>query len=252
MSRKAIAILGGMGPEASSYMYNSLINLAVSDFGAKNNDQFPEIILHSIPVPDFISSDKDQEKSLGMLKKRVQELNKLEISCLAIACNTAHILLPDLQKISEVPFVSMVDEVLKKVITQKHKTIGILGTPSTLKYKLYQTPLEESGIRVVVPSEAQIKTLESMIRNVIAGKLLKSDTQKLLKVADSLKDQGAEAIILGCTELPLVFPKKYYLPIFNSTLVLAEALLKKYYHPMKTGGNSMFKGGDNKWQKIEL
>lgn len=236
--RKAIAILGGMGPEASSYMYNSLINLAISDFGAKNNDQFPEIILYSIPVPDFISSDKDQKKALKMLKARVEMFNKLDISCLSIACNTAHILLPELQRISKTAFVSMVDEVVKEVITQKHKTIGIMGTPSTLRYKLYQVPLENAEIKVIVPNESQIKILESVIRNVIAGKLLKSDSLKLLKIANSLKEQGAEGIILGCTELPLVFPKKYSLPIYNSTLVLAEALLKKYYHPIKTGGNS--------------
>lgn len=236
-NRKAIAVLGGMGPEASSYMYNSLINLAVSDFGAKNNDQFPEIILHSIPVPDFISSDKDKEKALVMLKKRVRELNKLDISCISIACNTAHILLPDLQKISRVPFISMIDEVLNKVITQKHKKIGIMGTPSTLKYKLYQKPLEKAGIKVLIPTGDQIKTLESVIRNVIAGKLLKSDTQKLQKIADFLKAQGAEAIILGCTELPLVFPKKYSLPILNSTLLLSEALLRNYYKDNTIGAN---------------
>lgn len=227
--RKAIAILGGMGPEASSYMYNCLINLAISGFGAKDNDQFPEIILHSIPVPDFISSDKDQKVALEMLKKRVKDLNKLDISSLAIACNTAHILLPELQKISRAPFVSMVEEITKEVVTQKRKTIGIMGTPSTLRYKLYQTPLENAGIRVLVPNSLQINVLETVIRNVIAGKLLKSDTRKILKIADSLKNQGAEAIILGCTELPLVFPKKYFLPVFNSTLVLSKALLRNYY-----------------------
>lgn len=238
MNNKSIAILGGMGPEASYYMYNSLINLAVSKFGAKNNDDFPEIILYSIPVPDFISSDKDRKKALEMLKKRVKQVNKLDISCLAIACNTAHVLLPDLRKVSKVPFVSMIEEVAKKIISQKYKTIGIMGTPSTLKYKLYQKPLLEAEVKVIILTETQIKILESVIRNVIAGKILKFDSQKLIKIANSLKKQGAEGIILGCTELPLVFPQKYSLPIFNSTLVLAEALLKKYYHPIKTGGNS--------------
>lgn len=226
---KAIAILGGMGPEASNYMYKTLIDLSISDFGAKNNDDFPEIILHSIPVPDFISSDSKQKQALEMLKAKVKSMDQLDISCFSIACNTAHMLIDDLQKVGKVPFVSMIDEVVKRIVSNKYRTVGILGTPSTIKYKLYQNPLEKTGVKVIIPAEPEIRTLESVIRNIIAGKLLKSDTRKLLRVADSLKKQGAEAIILGCTELPLVFPKKYSLPVYNSVKILAQTLLHKYY-----------------------
>ena len=101
--KKAIGILGGMGPEASAYMYSTLIDLAILRFGAKNNDDFPEIILHSIPVPDFISNEKQKAKALLMLKKRVKNINRMPILFLAIACNTAHVLLPQLQVISKKP-----------------------------------------------------------------------------------------------------------------------------------------------------
>lgn len=75
----------------------------------------------------------------------------------------------------------------------------------------------------------QIKTLEQIIRNVLAGKLVKQDAGKLIEIADALKRRGAEGIILGCTELPLIFPKSYQLPVYNSVEILAMALLQKHY-----------------------
>src|SRR5436853_459051 len=99
-NKSSIGILGGMGPEASVYMYKTLIELSVKHFGAKNNDDFPEIILHSIPVPDFISNTRSKNTALKMLMDSVMDFNKLNISCLSIACNTAHLLLSDLQKVS--------------------------------------------------------------------------------------------------------------------------------------------------------
>lgn len=226
--KKAIGILGGMGPQASVYMHKTLIELSMRYFGAKNNDDFPEIILHSIPVPDFISNDSRKKQALIMLEKRVLELNRLPLTCLGIACNTAHILLPSLQKVSKVPFVSMIDEVVSS-IPSSIQTVGILGTPSTIRFRLYQEQINKSLKKILVPSEKQIQTLEKVIRNVIAGKMLASDTIKLRNIAISLQKKGAQGIILGCTELPLAFPKSFSVPVFNSVEILAMSLLRNYY-----------------------
>lgn len=164
-----------------------------------------------------------------MLQKRVGKANKLNISCISIACNTAHILLPQLQAGSKVPFVSMIDETVKRVHKDNKKIVGFMGTPSTIKYGLYQTALKEYGISAIIPSKRQWTTLETIIRSVLAGKILESDVKKLKEIGDSLIAKGAEALILGCTELPLVFPKKYEIPVYNSLEILAMALLRKYY-----------------------
>lgn len=229
MKSKTIAILGGMGPEASVYLYKLLIEKAIKEFGARNNDEFPEILLYSIPVPDFISSNEKRQKALRMLKKRVNALNAIDISCIGIACNTAHVLLKDLQEVSKAPFVSMIDEVALVVERDKLKTVGILGTPSTLRERLYETALEKNRLSSVAADEKAYPLLERAIRNVIAGETSSFDQKQLLKIADHLKKQGAEGIILGCTELPLVFPSRYSLPVYNSVAILATALLRRYY-----------------------
>lgn len=235
-SKKALYILGGMGPEASVYLYKLLINLAISEFGAKNNNEFPEIVLYSVPVPDFISDDNSRNIALDMLKQRVK-LIKNDALCVSIACNTAHILLPKLQKVTKIPFISMIDETVKQVHQDGNKKVGLLGTPSTIKYGLYQTVLNKHGISTVTPPQSGMEVLEKVIRNVLKGKIITGDVRKLRKIADNLKKNGAEAIILGCTELPLIFPKKYYLPVYNSVEILSKALLRIYY-----GGNTIQRG----------
>lgn len=166
-----------------------------------------------------------------MLKQRVKLVSKGDISCISIACNTAHILLPELQKVSKIPFVSMIDEVAKKVEIDGKKNVGLMGTPSTIQYGLYQTALNKCGISVLVPFKRQIKMLEKIIRNVLKGKIIVEDSKNLTKIADDLRIKGAEGIILGCTELPLVFPKaKLSNSVYNCVEILAMALLQKYYN----------------------
>ncbi len=227
--RKAIGVLGGMGPEASEYLYKMLIRLAIDDYGADSNESFPEIVLHSVPVPDFISSDKKQATVRDMLCERVEKLNQLDLSCLSIACNTVHVLLPALQAVSRVPFVSMIEEVANRVAEDGKKKVIILGTPSTIRYGLYQKALEARGIGSVVPEPKHTDTLESVIRSVIAGTPGQTEAERLVAVADELRVQGAEGVILGCTELPLAFPENYDLTVYNSVKILASALLQRYY-----------------------
>lgn len=82
---------------------------------------------------------------------------------------------------------------------------------------------------IVKPLKTELEDLEEVIRKVIAGEIQRSDKTTLVKIAKSLEERGSEGIILGCTELPLIFPKKFSVPIFNSLEILARALLKEYY-----------------------
>jgi aspartate racemase len=166
---------------------------------------------------------------LGELKKRTRLLNKADPICLSIICNTAHILLPDLQKISKAPFVSMIDEVVHAVSGDNIKKIGILGTPMTVKSNLYQKSLKKFNIKYIEPRNNQLKILENIIRNVISNSFSEKNKEELMLISRDFRNRGAEAIILGCTELPLVFPDKCSLPIYNSVKILAMALLQKYY-----------------------
>ncbi|MDP2632805.1 MAG: amino acid racemase, partial [Candidatus Curtissbacteria bacterium] len=191
---------------------------------------FPEIIVDSIPIADFISDKTNLDSALRILKTRVEKLENLNPSCFSLACNTAHLLFGDLQMVTSVPFISIIEEVASEINREGLKTVGLLGTPVTIKSRLFEEALNKRKIRLIVPTVEQQKMLEGIIRGVIAQKVGQQDKLNLLAMADSLKLRGAKGIILGCTELPLVFPKKdFSVPVFDSLEVLARALLKKSF-----------------------
>ena len=225
----AIAILGGMGPEASAKMLEVMVSMSATEFGAKNGDDFPEIIVDSIPIPDFISSKKNMASALSILRERIKQVNQMKPACFAIACNTAHVMLDDLKSASEAPFVSIIDEVAKQLKVAGLNTVGLLATPVTIKSGLYQKVLRSSNIQTIVPTNSQQAQLEAIIRKVIAGKINRGDKLRLISIAEFLRERSAQGIILGCTELPIIFPKKFSIPTFDSLEILARALLKKFF-----------------------
>lgn len=123
----------------------------------------------------------------------------------------------------------MIKEVAIEVEKSGLRRIGILGTPSTLRLRFYQKELNKINVESVIPEDEQIKDMEKIIRNVVAGKLLKKDKDSLSKIAGSMYKRGAQGIILGCTEIPQIFPKNYKKKVFNSVEILSYALLRDYY-----------------------
>ena len=227
--RKAIGIIGGMGPEASAKFYELLIYHAQKDFGVEKCEDFPEIYLASLPVPDFISNEERKKEALDIIGDRLRSMDNLPIGFYCIACNTGHLLIEDLKNVTKKPFVSLLEEVPKCVSKKGIKRLGILATPTTIRSGLYKRPLEDIDVELIVPSKKEVEILGKMILETIAGKNLKQNSVKVKKIADKLVIRGAEGILEGCTEIPLIFPEKYSVPVFNTLEILAMAVLKKYY-----------------------
>ncbi len=201
---RKVGILGGVGPQATLFIYQRLIEIAQNKYNAKNNDDYPYVIFASVPVPDFISDTKNLEKAEQMLAEAAQGLVNAGCDALCIGSNTAHILLERLQAKTGAKFISMVELVADRCSALSYKKVALLGTPVLLKSGLYDQALKSRGIQLVHPSEEQIKLCDEVIRLVIAGQSVEFIKEEYIKVLSSMLDQGANAIILGCTELPLV------------------------------------------------
>jgi aspartate racemase len=95
---KKIGIIGGVGPQATAYIYEKLIASAQKNHGAVDNADYPDVLIASVPVPDFISSKKDLEEAKRMLIEAAKGLERAGCQALCIGSNTVHILLSDLEK----------------------------------------------------------------------------------------------------------------------------------------------------------
>ncbi len=228
-NHKIIGIIGGMGPQATLALYELLISRAQKHYGANENHKYPEIIIDSVPVPDFINDQSKQEEAAVMLEKRVQQMDMMGASFITISCNTACILLDQLQKRTSVPIVSIINEVIS-LIRIEHAPVLLLASPTSMRLGLYQLALGKYGIPCVIPQNRDFRKIEYLIRSVIQGKDKETLKQKIVRLVERYRTStNMKGVVLGCTELPLIFPTNYPLPTYNSLSILADSLLKRYY-----------------------
>jgi aspartate racemase len=229
---KPIGIIGGMGPYASAYFYKLLLDKSKVYYrGPQNNDDFPEILLDSLPVPYFISDSANYQVAKEMLINRVQKMNHFGVGMIGMVCNMAHLMHHDLQSAASCEFVSIIQEVSAKVKRLKLSKVGILATPMTIQSNLYGYELGKLNITTIYPPLKIQREHEQVIRQVVAGNAHTVDTRRLKEFTQNFYDQNnLDGIVLACTELPLVFPKDESMPVIDCLNVLADSLLVRYYH----------------------
>jgi len=229
--KKTIGIIGGVGPQASDYLYQQIISQAQTGHGAKNNEDFPEVVLYSIPVPDFMADEDRLEEARVMFRRVLEGFEKVGVSRVVIGSNTVHMLLGQFERETKLKFISMIDGVVGKVVGDGRKVVGLLSSPMTIKQSLYSDKLTEKGISLIYPDESGQRKVEAMIRSVMSGEGGGELKSQYIEVAQSLFDQGAEAIILGCTELPLAINYEALGDrVYDSMKILAEKIVDYYYN----------------------
>lgn len=227
---KKIGILGGVGPQATASIYQSVMRQASLDHGAANNDDYPYLVVASVPVPDFISNKKNIPKAKEMLVDAAKGLVGAGCDILCIGSNTVHILLEEIQEVVNKPFLSMVELVSAECMNRNYKKVALLGTPVLVESGLYERELQKHGIELITPDEAQEFVCDEVIRCIIAGKSIDNIKERYVGVLNAMFDSGAEAIILGCTELPMVLNYEALgKRVISSDEILAKGIVNYYY-----------------------
>lgn len=223
----AIGILGGMGPQASAHLQNLLVRNAPRHLQIQSDTDFPEIVLLSIPVPNFIKNKEHFEQAKQMLVERLSLLEQARCVVNGIACNTAHLMLADLEAATSVPFVSIPQLVADEISRKEFQRVGLLATPNTLQSNLYDDALE-SGVQLVRPTVGVAKRIEQLIFKELQGVRSLQDREQLRSLVETFRVQeNLDAVILGCTELPLVFgPSKN--GVIDTLQILSEGLLAAF------------------------
>lgn len=217
-------IIGGMGPQASLKLHELLLTLSGGEESRGPSD-YPTILHASLSVPDFIADQSAEAGAVQIINDACEALPLNSAASVGMACNTAHLLLDRIQ-LPKHNFVSMIDSVVAEIKSGGGKQVGLLASPNTIKSKLYHKALEKEGISVINPSEAEILQLDSIIRRVISGIDTATLRPGLTKIADRMIADGADTILLGCTELPLV-GVDVDVPAIDSLSALARTMLQQ-------------------------
>jgi len=221
---KTLGVIGGMGPQASIRFMELVINSCTKDFGVKENDEFPRIILSSLPAPDLIANRKMEEKAGNMLEQEAITLENAGADFLVMTCNTMHVLSSRITNSVSIPFISLIDTVVAQIRSDGIKRVGLLGSMTTMTSNLYLEPLRAAGIEVFTPGIDEKNDVVSCIMKVLAGVSGLKERSTLKTIIGNLQNQGAESVILGCTELPLLIDHSdVEIPVFDSLRLLANA-----------------------------
>lgn len=228
MAKNVIGILGGMGPAATADMFRKFIQLTP----AHCDQEHIPLLISSIPdIPDRTRCILGGgESPAPVMEQYVKQLEEAGASCIVIACNTAHYWFEQLKTKSKVEMLSMIEATVNEVVQSGKQRIGLLATDATLATKLYKNRLEAQGLTFIRPTEEGQKAVMESIYLLKSGEVEQS-VALMLKQRDELIRLGAESIILGCTEVPIILAKEIekepHLYV-DSTLALVRAAIHWY------------------------
>jgi aspartate racemase len=191
----------------------------------------PEVSMHTLPFKlhvDGMRRDDWQAVAELMLSSAVK-LAQIGAELAICPDNTAHQAMPMVRPRSPIPWLHIAEEVTREATRLGYRKIGLTGTRSLVGSNVYPGALAAAGIQAVRPTPDQQRELDAIIFDeLVYGKFLPKSFSYLLDVMTSLKDAGCDAVVLGCTELPvLVADQLTPLPTLDSTRILARAALDK-------------------------
>ena len=232
-ARRTLGVIGGLGPLATAFFLELIIEMT----DAACDQEHLDMIIYNMPsIPDrtrYILGQSTNNPIIPMISIG-QKLVEQDVDCIAIPCITAHYFYDELSRAIKQPIINIVRQTARHLKACGISTAGIAATDGTLAGRLFQQDLEKEGIRSVVPTgEMQRFVMELIYDNIKAGK--PADMGKFAAVADELRMKGAEAIILGCTELSLI--KRDYAigaGFLDAMDVLAKASVLSCEHPLKS------------------
>lgn len=202
--KKTIGVLGGMGPEASSTLYSKIIKYAQQAYGAVQDFDYPPVILYSLPLLGFDQTGiVDEAIVKSQLIEGVKRLESANCDLIIIGCNTVHTYYDEMQASVRIPIFNIIEETKKRVVSAGYKKVGLFASESTNRLDLYQKRLGNAGIEVLSPNAEQQEVLNRVIEHVMGGNQKMDDVILLKDIARDFLKQGAEAIVMGCTEIPL-------------------------------------------------
>ena len=225
---KTIGIIGGMSPESTIDYYQYIVRTYTERFG---DHAYPEIVIYSVSFEQYIKWPAQGRWDLIAegLSTAAKRLESAGADFIIIATNTMHIVFDQVQASVNVPMISLLEVVGNAILEKGLNTVGLLGTRYTMEAEdLYPKALAKKGINILIPDESGRNFVNRVIYDeLIKGEIREESRRGFLKVILEIAGEGAQGVILGCTEIPLLVKEKDTpLILFDTTLLHAEAALR--------------------------
>lgn len=224
---KKLGLVGGMGPQSTVPYYMGVV------YGVRERTSplfFPNLTIESVNVfeiLDLIGRGRVDEVADQMLRA-IGCLHAAGCEFAALTANTAHIVFDQVAAASPIPLVSIIEATAAEAKRRGLTKLGLLGTRFTMEGEFYRKPFERQGIEIVTPIEAEKVYVDHTITSELELGIVKPETLERYRriVSDLGSAQGAQAVILGCTELPLLLNDEVSpLPVLDTVKIHTAALV---------------------------
>lgn len=221
---QTIGLIGGMSWESTTTYYE-IINETVKEvLGGLHS---AKCILYSVDFHEIevCQAKGDWQRSAEILSDAAKALERAGADFIVICTNTMHKVVPEIQSVTQLPILHIAEMTAQALKKQKITKVGLLGTKYTMQQDFYKQVIKEHDIEVVVPDEEDMVEINRIIYEELCKGIIKEASQKTyLEVMEKLKAQGAEGIILGCTEIGLLVKQvDTSIPLFDTTIIHAKS-----------------------------
>jgi aspartate racemase len=225
---KTIGLIGGMSWESSAVYYDILNKEVKKKLGGHHSC---DCLIYSVDfaVIEKLQHEGNWEELTRLMISAAQRLEKGGAELVVICTNTMHKMAMDVERNISIPLIHIVDTIADKIKELELVKVALLGTRFTMEQDFYKGRLtEKHGIDVVIPGIEGIETVHRIIYEELVHGIIKEESRQLyLRIINGLIDQGAQGIILGCTEIPLLIKQKdCSIPVFDTTTIHAECAVE--------------------------
>ena len=225
---KTLGLIGGMSWESTIEYYRLLNEMVKEKLGGWSS---AKLLLYSVNFKEILPL-QNEGKWNEIAAIMVDISKKLELagsSAIIICSNTMHKIADEIEKQIHIPLIHVVDETAKVIKAKKFEKVGLLGTKFTMEEGFYVERLTKNhNFKVLLPSQVDRNYIHDAIYNELAqGEFKESTKKKFIDIIDDLSSQGAQGIILGCTEIPLLIKENdVKIQLFNTLTIHLKAAVK--------------------------
>lgn len=220
---KTIGLIGGMSWESTVSYYESINKKVQEELGGLHS---AKCILYSV---DFYEIEKYQsmgqwEKAGEILLDIGRKLERAGADCIVLCTNTMHKVTDIIINGIDIPFIHIGESTVDRILENNIKKVGLLGTKYTMEEDFYKSKIVERNIDVIIPEIEDIEIINNIIFDELCLGIIRENSKiKFIEIINKLMENGAEGIILGCTEIGLLLKQEdIKIPLFDTTKIHVE------------------------------